>query len=513
MHVLYREVFYQGIPPLRRSRLHKRNGELLETLFADQLSEVAVELALHFEKAGEHCRAIKYLLMVADNDVCRFAHDEAVPILKHALALLEEVTKPERAATELDILEKLGTVYFAIGSFPAGMDTFEALAEKAQKYQARAVQVRALLHLASPVVIGNSQRGVLLANRALELNLQESDPRVRTSARLRGLYFRIRAGGWNAQDAEECRATVTPASPPEDVLVWVLIRRLCSEHESALRDVERILPVFLEQGNLVAHSTARLIHARILLLNGKWGEALGSVQSSMAQQQKNGRYVDEYRFEVVAAVVHLFAMDFLYVVETCTALLPRSQSRQDIRHLLIALGWGETGLGKFEGGLEHLTEARDLMDREPLVFDWYYRMPLQQALTDLALKTGNITQARQEAEKFLSVALATSERTWQALAWEARARVALADSDLEHARADIQKAIETMEGFDLPLAAWRVHSTAMDVFPERAERHRRLSAAKAGKLADSLVDFDDLKRIFLSSDVVVRILSESQKRA
>jgi methyl coenzyme M reductase subunit D len=67
-----------------------------------------------------------------------------------------------------------------------------------------------------------------------------------------------------------------------------------------------------------------------------------------------------------------------------------------------------------------------------------------------------------------------------------------------------------MEGFDLPLAAWRVHSTAMDVFPERAERHRRLSAATAGKLADSLVDFDDLERIFLSSELVARIFSGPQ---
>jgi DNA-binding winged helix-turn-helix (wHTH) protein/tetratricopeptide (TPR) repeat protein len=507
VHALYREVLYHGIPPLRRSRLHKRNGQVLETLFADQLNEVAAELALHFEKAGEYGRAIKYLLMVADKDVLRFAHDEAVPILKHALTLLEEMTERERAATELDILEKLGTVYFAIGISHSGMDTFEALAEKAEKYQIRTVQVRALLHLASPLVYGSPHRVVLMANRALELNLQESDPQVRTSARLRGLYLRIRAGGWNIGDAEECRATVTRASPPEDVLVWVLVQYLCSEYESALRDVERILPVFLERGNLVAYSTARLIHPWILLLSGKWGEAFGSVQSSMAQQQKNERYVDDYRIEVVAALLHLFAMDFPYVVETCTALLPQSQSRQDTRRLLMALGWAETGLGKFEEGLKHLTEARELMNREPLVFDWYYRMPLQQALTDQALKTGNISQAHQEAEKFLSVTLATSERTWQALAWEARARVALADSDREHARADIQKAIETIEGFDLPLADWRVHSTAMDVFPERAEHHRRLSAATAGKLADSLVAFDDLKRTFLSSELVVRIFS------
>ncbi len=207
VHSLYREVFYQGIPPLRRSTLHKRNGEVLEALFADRLSDVAAELALHFEKAGDYGRAIKYLLMVADRDVRRFSHDEAVPVLKHALALLQEMNGPERSATELDILEKLGTIYFAIGMFHAGIDTFEALVEKAEKCHARTVQVNALLSLVSPLVYGNSQRGVVLVNRAMELNLQESDPRARTTARLRGLYSRICAGGWNTQDAEEVRAT------------------------------------------------------------------------------------------------------------------------------------------------------------------------------------------------------------------------------------------------------------------------------------------------------------------
>jgi arginine/ornithine N-succinyltransferase beta subunit len=133
-------------------------------------------------------------------------------------------------------------------------------------------------------------------------------------------------------------------------------------------------------------------------------------------------------------------------------------------------------------------------------------------LTDLALKTGNIIQAYQEAEEFLSLALATSERTWQALAWEARARVALADSDHEQARADIRKAIETMEGFDLPLAHWRVHRTAMDIFPERAEQHRSLCAATTGRLANSLGEFEDLTRIFLSSDLLVRVFSEPKER-
>jgi hypothetical protein len=50
---------------------------------------------------------------------------------------------------------------------------------------------------------------------------------------------------------------------------------------------------------------------------------------------------------------------------------------------------------------------------------------LGQALTDVWLAKGDVMQAGPEAERFLELTLATAERTWQALAWETRARVAI----------------------------------------------------------------------------------------
>jgi Transposase IS66 family len=55
------------------------------------------------------------------------------------------------------------------------------------------------------------------------------------------------------------------------------------------------------------------------------------------------------------------------------------------------------------------------------------------------------------------------ERTWQAWAWEANARVAIAEPDLEKARHCITKALLLMESWEIPLAAWRVHSTAAEL--------------------------------------------------
>ena len=52
-------------------------------------------------------------------------------------------------------------------------------------------------------------------------------------------------------------------------------------------------------------------------------------------------------------------------------------------------------------------------------------MPLHSALAELWLKQGDLEKAQSDAHEFLTASLATRERTYQALAWETNARVAL----------------------------------------------------------------------------------------
>jgi len=102
------------------------------------------------------------------------------------------------------------------------------------------------------------------------------------------------------------------------------------------------------------------------------------------------------------------------------------------------------------------------MDRRPVIHDWYCRMMLEVALTELWLAKGDLTHARPDAEHFLELTLATAERSWQARAREASARVAIAECDLHRAQSCIDRALAAMEGFEVPLAAWRVHDVLGD---------------------------------------------------
>jgi len=60
--------------------------------------------------------------------------------------------------------------------------------------------------------------------------------------------------------------------------------------------------------------------------------------------------------------------------------------------------------------------------------------------------------------------------TWRALAWEVNARVAVAELDLTRAQDCIVKGLSAMEGFEVPLAFWRVHATAAEIYRRMKSR-------------------------------------------
>ena len=96
--------------------------------------------------------------------------------------------------------------------------------------------------------------------------------------------------------------------------------------------------------------------------------------------------------------------------------------------------------------ITHLMNVKREMTREPMMDDWYMTMPLQASLTELWLVKGNLARARQAAGRFLDVVLTTAERTYQGLAWEANARVAMAAQDWQRAEECIVNGLSTLEG-------------------------------------------------------------------
>jgi predicted ATPase len=114
VHALYRHVLYERVPASRRVHLHRRIGERVEELYGDRASEIAAELAMHFERAANFKQAAMYLRQAAENAIRRFAYHEAVVLSRRGLESLARLPDTaERTQQELWLHIALGVSLIA----------------------------------------------------------------------------------------------------------------------------------------------------------------------------------------------------------------------------------------------------------------------------------------------------------------------------------------------------------------------------------------------------------------
>ena len=300
------------------------------------------------------------------------------------------------------------------------------------------------------------------------------------------------------------------------------IQFLSGEYREARRLAIEVRAKWLEPGtnpNLrIEYYRSDALALLPLVFLGEWGAAIGEFATAMAEARKNVNENNILWLQVHQAWLHLHALDFTGVLEICRSALAllrdpalRAAPPPQLRRALICAGSASAAMGDYAHALEDFSVAASDMDRQTVFLDWYWRMPLAAGLTELWLAQGDGVRARLEAERLLDMALATEERTWQGLAWEMNARVALANRDDARERDCIARGISTVQGFEVPLAAWRVHAMAADIEEESgnlesARSHLDLSRATIMQLANSMKQQEPLREIFLSAPAAARVL-------
>ena len=144
---------------------------------------------------------------------------------------------------------------------------------------------------------------------------------------------------------------------------------------------------------------------------------------------------------------------------------------------------------------------------------WTWRIFAQLELSNAWLLSGNIKKARTTADRFHESALSTADPHLQALAWELKTRVAIAEGDLASAQGHIQEALAIIDKFEILAAAWQVHGTASRLYTQlkdrkTAETHRERAKACILTIANSFDPDEPLRASFLAAAPVRRILDE-----
>jgi DNA-binding SARP family transcriptional activator len=157
-HPLLREVVYGRIPAQRKSRLHRRAGLALETLYGDRSHEHAAELAWHSLHGKNPEQALRYSILAGDQAASLYAYSEAEQHYRTALSLLKDTqegrphgqaqghgpygaapTAPNSAASavsggenvrlEAQVLEKLGALLKIVGRYGEAIEVLDRAAE------------------------------------------------------------------------------------------------------------------------------------------------------------------------------------------------------------------------------------------------------------------------------------------------------------------------------------------------------------------------------------------------
>ena len=120
VHAVYRHVLYDRMSASRRMHLHYRIGLRDEESFGERANEIAAELAMHFEQANDHGRAVRYLQHAGVNAMHRSAYREAIAASRRGLELLAGLPdSDDRALQELRLQLTLGVPLIATEGYAA----------------------------------------------------------------------------------------------------------------------------------------------------------------------------------------------------------------------------------------------------------------------------------------------------------------------------------------------------------------------------------------------------------
>jgi class 3 adenylate cyclase/tetratricopeptide (TPR) repeat protein len=425
-HALMREAAIEGVLESRRVELHRRLAELLR-----ELGGAAPEdLARHHDLGGEAEQAARAWLEAGRGAAASGANTEAIGLLRHSLAALDELPDDAtRAAIELDVQLAIGTALSTLEGYtsPGARAAFERAMALGERLGDTATIFPALWGTSSYwFVLGEHRIDSGLVERLVRIAEEQEDPRFRFEAAFVAGYRQLHFGNFERARQELARATehlgLEPiASLPEDS--GIVSRSTLSVVQWFLGQAEEsreLAAEALELAESLDPATRRgALTAAWVSTNLAWRMELdGDSEAAIEFAERSAAIATERHYPTWLAAATL--------------------------HRSIAL----CRLGRFEEGLPTLVAmvdawrgvGRDETGRQlhPMLMTPYFAGRLAEA----RLASGDGEEAARLTEELLAETTRSGERFWDVellrlRAAAARARGAPAetvDADLEAAR-------------------------------------------------------------------------------
>jgi class 3 adenylate cyclase/tetratricopeptide (TPR) repeat protein len=365
----YREIAYETLPYRRRRELHARAGEIIERRSAEGGVDRTAVLSLHFLHARLYERCWHYAQIAAKQAEAKYANVEAVELFERALAASGHLDDPPRgdiAAT----WETLGNVALEAGDYA----------------KARAAYIRARrLHSGDPVpcaILCRRQARIALheglVDRAARwirrglatLDGTESKDGLACRAQLRMQYAQIRQQAGRPRDTVRwCELAIADALASDNkialadtyaLLDWALIDLGHADRATNSRAALTILEEFGELGRLANLTT---FMGAFAYWQGSWDEALEHFGRACDALQRAGNLVDAARCTCNAAEILVLQGRYdeaLPGLADAIALWRSVTLPDGVTDALLNLGRIAVGQNDIDAAVCHFEEARTL---------------------------------------------------------------------------------------------------------------------------------------------------------
>jgi len=523
-HVLYRRALYERQGPIRLAAAHRVIYVALEQLFPDAGRQaVALQLLEHLAGCGEWAKAVGYLREALVLIRTRFGYREGLQLFELGGELAAHLPQSERAAVELEMLEGRAGIYTAIRD-PRAVAAFEELAAIARTRGLVDVLARALIGMTYDTGWRDNARSRALLQEALQTSESQENPMMRARTELSAYLGLLFLDGWNDEYADRCTAAlqVLKCGPDNLDAAWALVEHsqldaVASRYREAHRAVRDDFPTLIKTETIRPgmnaarmYYTACLVAPWTLFFLGELGPAFKELEASIPGMRSNGNDYSSRVLQLVRGWFRTYVGDFEGAHDDCLAAAANEASAvpsapaldpHEYRIYLVVRAAAEVGARNFVRARELFAERERLTAEAPVSLDWYWRLIAEYETVHLWLAAGEVARADEHARLLLKLTLQTRERTFQTLAWNALAQVAIMQGNPLAALESIERALAIASEYETHLATWRAHATAAKAHQmlgreADAASSRELSARASGRLLSTFAESHPLRDFF-----------------
>jgi len=434
-HSLSRQAIYRLPSDRNRSKLHLALATRLENLCAEGHRELASEVAFHFEEGHDYESAIRNLLLAAENAASRFAYRDSIQVLQNALRLASKIPSDVGVELELQILELIGDAHYALGTMSDSAKAYEVESSRAAQMGLKSTQVRALSCLVRPYGLIDPDRGLTAMAEAEQLSRALGDPLLLARTQMLAAGIRLIYDTWRQKDAQLCASAHgtlvdlhDSATPPYHNMIYAHVQALQGNYHEAFEIFEAGMSKTGTTTSLIAYFLGLSGKTVALLRLGRFGDLWQMLQAGKEMAEKNGS--DPWLFNFREAWLRTLVFDFDGARRLCEFIMrPDAEypTGQPKTIAAVAAGYAELYCGHYDNAVEYFRRVRDPKITPKFFLHWFWRMTAQLGLSNVWLSAGNLASAGGEADSFLESALSTADPHIQALAWEMKTRIAMAE--------------------------------------------------------------------------------------